>query len=93
MEGWRAVLTVVSRYGTLQRQRLGLSRAPSMRMGDASESADSGETQVDPIEAMVADVKSRGVCCSCQADHLDEMLTIVVLQGRDLLKYVKGLLG
>ncbi|EIW57429.1 zf-C3HC-domain-containing protein [Trametes versicolor FP-101664 SS1] len=73
MEGWRAVLTVVSRYGTLQRQRLGLSRAPSMRMGDASESGDNGDAQVDPIEAMVADVKSRG--------------------GRDLLKYVKGLLG
>lgn len=92
MEGWRAVLTVVSRYGTLQRQRLGLSRAPSMRMGDASESGDGGEAQVDPIEAMVADVKSRGVCCSC-SDHLDDMLTIVMSQGRDLLKYVKGLLG
>ncbi|KAI0635796.1 zf-C3HC-domain-containing protein [Trametes polyzona] len=74
MEGWRAVLTVVSRYGALQRQRLGLNRAPSMRMGDTtSDSGESGETQADPIEAMVAEVKTRG--------------------GRDLLKYVKGLLG
>ncbi|KAH9856576.1 zf-C3HC-domain-containing protein [Lenzites betulinus] len=73
IEGWRAVMTVVSRYGALQRQRLGLNRAPSMRMGDSSDSGESGETQVDPIEAMVADVKNRG--------------------GRDLLKYVKGLLG
>ncbi|KAI0359997.1 zf-C3HC-domain-containing protein [Trametes cingulata] len=73
MEGWRAVMTVVSRYGTLQRQRLGLNRVPSGRLGEASDSGESGETQADPIEAMVADVKSHG--------------------GRDLLKYVKGLLG
>ncbi|KAI0833313.1 zf-C3HC-domain-containing protein [Trametes gibbosa] len=73
MEGWRAVMTVVSRYGALQRQRLGLNRAPSMRMGDSFGSGENGETQVDPIEAMVTDVKNRG--------------------GRDLLKYVKGLLG
>ncbi|KAI9000613.1 zf-C3HC-domain-containing protein [Trametes punicea] len=73
MEGWRAVMTVVQRYGALQRQRLGLNRVPSGRIGQASESADSGETQPDPIEAMVAGVKSHG--------------------GRDLLRYVKGLLG
>ncbi|OSD06443.1 zf-C3HC-domain-containing protein [Trametes coccinea BRFM310] len=75
MEGWRAVMTVVQRYGALQRQRLGLNRAPSGRFGEAAgaETAADGEAQPDPIEAMVAGVKSHG--------------------GRDLLRYVKGLLG
>ncbi|KAI0649379.1 zf-C3HC-domain-containing protein [Trametes meyenii] len=72
MEGWRAVMTVVSRYGTLQRQRLGLNRTPSGLNGNASATL-TNEVQADPIEAMVTDVKIHG--------------------GRDLLKYVKGLLG
>ncbi|KAI0324648.1 zf-C3HC-domain-containing protein [Cubamyces sp. BRFM 1775] len=76
MEGWRAVMTVVQRYGTLQRQRLGLNRVPSGRVGEPVAEAAGGEegkAQPDPIEAMVAGVKSHG--------------------GKDLLKYVKGLLG
>ncbi|KAI0671486.1 zf-C3HC-domain-containing protein [Trametes maxima] len=73
MEGWRAVMTVVSRYGALQRQRLGLNRLPSGRDGNALATTPNGEVQADPIEAMVTDVKNHG--------------------GRDLLKYVKGLLG
>ncbi|CDO74994.1 hypothetical protein BN946_scf184945.g66 [Trametes cinnabarina] len=74
MEGWRAVMTVVQRYGALQRQRLGLKRVPSGRIGESSDASavEGGEVQPDPIEAMVADVKSHG--------------------GRDLLRYVKGLL-
>ena len=71
MEGWRAVMAVVSRYGTVQRQRLGLSRATSVR-GDGS-GAGTGSAGVDgtsgegmdgeesSIEAMVAGVKSHGV--------------------------------
>ncbi|KAI9057252.1 zf-C3HC-domain-containing protein [Trametes sanguinea] len=75
MEGWRAVMTVVQRYGALQRQRLGLNRVPSGRIGEVAGAgvAEGGEAQPDPIEAMVAGVKSHG--------------------GRDLLRYVKGLLG
>ncbi|KAI0775329.1 zf-C3HC-domain-containing protein [Trametes elegans] len=74
MEGWRAVMAVVSRYGTLQRQRLGLNRVPSGRVTEGSpESSESGDAQSDSIDAMVAGVKTHG--------------------GKDLLKYVKGLLG
>ncbi|EJF64550.1 zf-C3HC-domain-containing protein [Dichomitus squalens LYAD-421 SS1] len=82
MEGWRAVMAVVSRYGTVQRQRLGLSRASTVRgdsNGDGSPGGNAGEgvggvdDEESSIEAMVAGVKSHG--------------------GKDLLKYVKGLLG
>ncbi|KAJ7494638.1 C3HC zinc finger-like-domain-containing protein [Mycena galericulata] len=66
LEGWRAVLTVVLRYGMGQRQRL------RRQSGDTAMDVD-GEEAVDGVEAMVASVKSRG--------------------GKDLLKYVKGLLG
>ncbi|KAI0787850.1 C3HC zinc finger-like-domain-containing protein [Fomes fomentarius] len=70
MEGWKTVLTIVSRYGNVQRQRLGLKRVPSGRPESVAESGvDDGASS---IEAMVADVKSHG--------------------GKDLLKYVKGLL-
>ncbi|KAJ7650384.1 C3HC zinc finger-like-domain-containing protein [Roridomyces roridus] len=57
LEGWRAVLTVVLRYG----------------MG--TETADAAEDweNINGVEAMVASVKSKG--------------------GKELLKYVKGLLG
>ncbi|KAF5371842.1 hypothetical protein D9615_009536 [Tricholomella constricta] len=70
MEGWRAVLTVVLRYGMGQRQRLGLDFAQRLR-GDTG--SDEPMEEVDGVRAMVAGVKSRG--------------------GKDLLRYVKGLLG
>ncbi|RPD75284.1 zf-C3HC-domain-containing protein [Lentinus tigrinus ALCF2SS1-7] len=73
IEGWRAVIAVVSRYGTSQRQRLGLNRVPSGRPESIAEGAESVEGEADSIDAMVAGVKSHG--------------------GKDLLKYVKGLLG
>ncbi|PIL35705.1 hypothetical protein GSI_02435 [Ganoderma sinense ZZ0214-1] len=69
VEGWRAVMAVVSRYGNVQRQRLGLSRVAVGREDGKTEEMDEGNS----VEAMVAEVKSRG--------------------GKDLLKYVKGLLG
>lgn len=56
VEGWRAVMAVVSRYGNVQRQRLGVSRAPDGRE-EATEEMDEGNS----VEAMVAGVKSRGV--------------------------------
>lgn len=58
-EGWKAVLTVVQRYGLGQ------------RLGRTDDDGD--RIQVDGVEAMVEGVKSHG--------------------GRDLLKYIKGLLG
>ena len=69
MEGWRAVMAVVSRCGTVQRQRLGLSRATSVRgdgSGVGSARADDAlgegmDGEESSIEAMVAGVKSHGV--------------------------------
>ena len=58
VEGWRAVMAVVSRYGNVQRQRLGVSRAPDGREEGVVEGMDEGNS----VEAMVAGVKSRGVC-------------------------------
>ncbi|KAG6809970.1 hypothetical protein H0H92_013841 [Tricholoma furcatifolium] len=69
VEGWRALLTVILRYGAGQKQRLGLDFVERLR-GDTS-TDDSME--VDGVKAMIAGVKKRG--------------------GRDLLQYVKGLLG
>ncbi|KAJ6607412.1 C3HC zinc finger-like-domain-containing protein [Mycena sp. CBHHK59/15] len=68
LEGWRAVLTVVLRYGMGQRQRMATLRRQTEGGGDTmTVDADTN------VEAMVASVKSRG--------------------GKELLKYVKGLLG
>ncbi|TCD65697.1 hypothetical protein EIP91_002324 [Steccherinum ochraceum] len=79
LEGWRAVLTVVLRYGASQRQRFGLGRAQSERRPEASNSlgvtqeAEEVPAEVNEVEAMVAGVKTHG--------------------GRELLKYVRNLLG
>ncbi|KAH9916168.1 C3HC zinc finger-like-domain-containing protein [Fomitopsis serialis] len=80
VEGWRAVFTVVMRHGMARKQRVGHGRSvsgrsandPSASQGQGDRPQE-GEAEVGSVEAMVADVKSRG--------------------GRDLLKYVKGLLG
>lgn len=55
-EGWRAVLTVVLRYGAGQRQRLGLDFADRLRGRDGSDES----VEVDEVKAMVAGVKNRG---------------------------------
>ncbi|KAF9468214.1 C3HC zinc finger-like-domain-containing protein [Collybia nuda] len=71
LEGWRAVLTVVLRFGMGQRQRIGLD---FVGRGASDEGEDGGDSmEIDDVKAMVAGVKSKG--------------------GKDLLKYVKGLLG
>ncbi|TFK75090.1 zf-C3HC-domain-containing protein [Pluteus cervinus] len=69
-EGWRAVLTVILRYGLGQRRR-SMAYAGQQVANDLEELDEPME--VDGIKAMVEGVKSRG--------------------GKDLLKYVKGLLG
>ncbi|EGN98934.1 hypothetical protein SERLA73DRAFT_181664 [Serpula lacrymans var. lacrymans S7.3] len=74
IEGWRAVVAVVSRHGLGQRQRMALSRTMSGLSNEVSDGSEQeGRTDLEGVEAMVAGVKSRG--------------------GRDLLRYVKGLLG
>ncbi|EAU85305.1 hypothetical protein CC1G_07575 [Coprinopsis cinerea okayama7 len=75
MEGWRAVLTVLLRYGLAQRQRqeYDVFGRATANDGDASANGEDGQQEMNNVKAMVAGVKQRG--------------------GRDLLKYVKGLLG
>ncbi|KAF4571331.1 hypothetical protein EYR36_008660 [Pleurotus pulmonarius] len=72
MEGWRAVLTVVVRYGLSQRQRK-LTRSATTDTNASISSDVRDGMEVDGVEAMVEGVKRRG--------------------GKDLLRYVKGLLG
>lgn len=72
LEGWRAVLSVVLRYGMGQRQRMSAVRNYSEAEGrgsmdqvgaaPASTSAPDGDAMdVDGIDVMMAGVKSRGV--------------------------------
>jgi hypothetical protein len=64
------------------------------RVGTPEPSPEIGEdswVEIDPVEAMVEGVKSRGVRSSVETREADE--PDVILQGTDLLRYVKGLLG
>ncbi|KAJ7034949.1 zf-C3HC-domain-containing protein [Mycena alexandri] len=75
LEGWRAVLAVVLRYGMGQRAR---QRRTASASGDGAmdvdgDGAGTDRDSVDGVEAMVESVKSRG--------------------GKELLRYVKSLLG
>ncbi|KDR79018.1 hypothetical protein GALMADRAFT_1365977, partial [Galerina marginata CBS 339.88] len=73
LEGWRAVLTIVLRYGMAQKQRVEYNflapKDPAAQEGEQ----DSDSMEVDNVKAMVTGVKARG--------------------GKDLLKYVRGLLS
>ena len=89
LEGWRAVLTVVLRYGMAQRQRIEynfLSRHHPPEKVDEQSAMD-----VDDVKAMVAGVKSRGV--SHNLIHRSLSFSDMDIQGKELLRYVRGLLG
>ncbi len=61
LEGWRAVLIVMLRYGMAHKQRIEYSfLAPKDPISDVAENGD--EMEVDSVKAMVAGVKTRGVC-------------------------------
>ena len=73
IEGWRAVLSVLFRYGMSQRQQMSTARNYLERaeenMGSGSGSAPESSVipeqehmDVDGIASMIASVKSRGVC-------------------------------
>jgi len=71
LEGWRAILTVVLRYGMARRQRIEYN---FLAQGQPPHEKVDEQTSMDvDVKAMVAGVKSRG--------------------GKDLLRYVRGLLG
>jgi len=86
VEGWRAVLMVVLRYRMGQWQRRKVSKgATELANGEPDKSIQQGASlpvtsgeigdeswlEVDPVEAMVEGVKSRGV--SCFLFHGDEL--------------------
>ncbi|KZT19118.1 zf-C3HC-domain-containing protein [Neolentinus lepideus HHB14362 ss-1] len=84
VEGWRAVLQTVSRHGLAERRRRRSALTRQRTLTGSEVGASSGEALpqegegdsdmvIDSVEAMVAEVKTRG--------------------GKDILKYVKGLLG
>lgn len=91
-EGWRAVLTVVLRHRSPTGQRNSDESTADVFGpidGGAVRVEDGPLDEVDPVQAMVADVKSKGVrfsffTCSLVSNGRE--------QGRELLKYVKGLL-
>jgi len=63
LEGWRAVLTVVLRYGMAEKQRIEYNFLVSRENGSGVDGRD-GETdgmEVDNVKAMVHGVKTRGV--------------------------------
>lgn len=67
MEGWRAVLTVVLRYGMAEKQRLQHRFFSSSENGQDEQRAvgvhdEPVAMEVDTVKAMVNGVKTRGVC-------------------------------
>ena len=67
MEGWRAVLTVVLRYGMAKKQRIEYSFFASRENSQSEQGAegmrdDPDAMDVDTVKAMVNGVKNRGVC-------------------------------
>ncbi|KAA1467599.1 zf-C3HC-domain-containing protein [Dentipellis sp. KUC8613] len=87
MEGWRAVLTVVLRYRLGQRQRDGLLREVTERIESAREGNSS------PTLARSA-TRAEGDGDQMEVDAVEAMVAGVKNKGgKDLLKYVKGLLG
>ena len=61
-----------------------------------SEIGEESWVEIDPVEAMVEGVKSRGVrSFILTVTHATPMslTTFLLVQGTDLLRYVKGLLG
>lgn len=77
MEGWRAVVTVVLRYGMAQKQRIEYSLLAQREMAEG-EDDDWEKMDVDNVKAMVNGVKSRGVGFPAFIPLLDCLLTTVI---------------
>jgi Rsm1-like len=110
VEGWRAVLMIVLRYRMGQWQRRKMSESitnhvdgePDASQAQSAEApartADINEeswVEVDPVEAMVEGVKSRGVRgrYGYEMDRTMRLTKLRLGQGTELLRYIKGLLG
>ncbi|PCH42491.1 zf-C3HC-domain-containing protein [Wolfiporia cocos MD-104 SS10] len=82
VEGWRGVLTVVLRHGLAKRQRWGVGRA-----GNASVRRSNGDANGATVEGGEEGERM-------EIDHIDAMVADVKNRGgKELLNYVKGLLG
>ncbi|KAF8206560.1 C3HC zinc finger-like-domain-containing protein [Mycena galopus ATCC 62051] len=88
LEGWRAVLTVVLRYGLGQRQR---ERAAAVRRRVSTQSMEGG----DGDSAMDVDaVNGNGEGEDAAVDNVEAMVeSVKVNGGKDYLRYVRRLLG
>lgn len=80
MEGWRAVVTVVLRYGMAQKQRIEYSLLAQREMTEG-EDDEWDKMDVDNVKAMVNGVKSRGVGFPAIIFLLGYLLTMVTGQG------------
>ena len=85
IEGWRAVLTVVQRYELSQRQRV------SRFLPGNDPDSQASSVELKGVEAMVSGVKTNGV--STEVSVPRSSLRLGFIQGRELLRYVKALLG
>jgi hypothetical protein len=59
----------------------------------APETGEEPWVEVDPVEAMVEGVKSRGVRFFCSNTRMFMPDDFVFAQGSELMRYVRGLLG
>ena len=88
------MLAVVLRYGMGRRHQMGSRTVVQVQDGDGIDARSGVEPVVEPdgVEAMVAGVKSRGVSVYPDYQHLP-FPNLSNHQGRELLRYVRGLLG
>lgn len=86
------MLTVILRHRSATGPRTSQDSAADV-FGPTGNGANAQNQQdvemADPVQAMVADVKSKGV----SALMIVEDVALTSSQGRELLKYVKGLLA
>ena len=102
VEGWRAVLTIVLRYGASRRQRERIEEgvelmATRLGEGGGSRSAEGGSRSAEgQSEAREGDRRPAGDddAMSEGSAGVESMVEDVKKRGgRELLKYVKGLIG
>lgn len=100
IEGWRAMLSIVLKakkrpFHGANRSVTAVGPVPTGGANGSTESfVNIDEMEVDRVEVMVEGVKKRGVSFRFDATSWQLLLTLVLcFQGRDVLKYVRGLLG
>ena len=100
VEGWRAVLTIVLRYGASRRQRERIEEGVELmatRLGEGGESrsAEGGSRSAEgPSGVGEGETRPDEDAMSEDSAGVESMVEDVKKRGgRELLKYVKGLIG